>query len=69
MKGHHKYEDLYFICVREQDPLALTRTAWCLLLPDNSCQICATLPVWSWNSKAENYSLPLRMERTRLRDL
>lgn len=48
----------------KQDSRALTRTDSCLSLSNNRHHVCATLQMWALNSEAENYSSPLRMERT-----
>ena len=48
----------------KQDSQALTRTVSCLSLSNNRHHVCATLQMWALNSEAENYSSPLRMERT-----
>lgn len=48
----------------KQDSLAFTRTVLGLFLPNNLHHVCATLQMWALNSEAENYSSPLRMERT-----
>ena len=48
----------------KQDSRALTRTDSCLSLSNNRHHVCATLQMWALNSEAENYSSPLRIERT-----